>query len=427
MAAIRKINGKSGPSYKITVTQGRDLTGKQLRHFMTWTPPHTMTARQMEKEVQNISFSFEKDIREGLQADNRQTFSEYADYVLTLKERTGVKPETIITYRILKKRLDPYIGHIKLSDIRPGTLNQLYSELSQRGLRSEVEKAVACTDISKLLKDNHLSMSAAAQKAGISAPSLSGFCQGKRIEATQAHKLAVLLNIKDKELFSAERNMNPLSSKTILEHHRFISTVLDQAVRDMLVAYNAAARATPPRHVRKEVNYFQPEELGHILDALDTEPIKWRTITHLLIVTGARRGEIMGLKWNKVDLENGRITIDSNLLYNPTNGIYEGSTKTGTTRYVLVPNETIILLKRYRAWCAELRLSTGDQWQGAQHDLMFVRDNGQPMNPDSITAWLSRFSMRHELPHINPHAFRHSAASILIDSGADLLSVSKQL
>ena len=49
------------------------------------------------------------------------------------------------------------------------------------------------------------------------------------------------------------------------------------------------------------------------------------------------------------------------------------------------------------------------------------------MNPTSITAWLRKFSMRRGLPHINPHAFRHSVASILISAGTDIVTVSKQL
>ena len=49
------------------------------------------------------------------------------------------------------------------------------------------------------------------------------------------------------------------------------------------------------------------------------------------------------------------------------------------------------------------------------------------MNPDSITKWLNQFSKRHNLPKINPHAFRHTVASVLIANGTDVVTVSKQL
>ena len=109
------------------------------------------------------------------------------------------------------------------------------------------------------------------------------------------------------KLFIVGKTMEPLSNKTIKEYHRFIRVVLAQAEREMLVPYNAAARATPPKVKRKEVNYFQPEVLAEILKALEEEPLKWRMITHLLIITGCRRGEIMGLKWSK-----GRLGESSN-------------------------------------------------------------------------------------------------------------------
>ena len=82
-----------------------------------------------------------------------------------------------------------------------------------------------------------------------------------------------------------------------------------------------------------------------ILDALQQEPIKWRTITHLLIVTGCRRGEIMGLKWEKVDLENRKLRIDAALLYSPEVGLYETSTKTNDIRNLTIPAETVVLLR----------------------------------------------------------------------------------
>ena len=95
MASIKKIEGKTGTSYKITVTKGRDSSGKQIRHFKTWTPDRPMTARQMEKEVQRVAVEFEREIELGFQADNRQTFEQYANYVLDLKKRQGVSNNKI--------------------------------------------------------------------------------------------------------------------------------------------------------------------------------------------------------------------------------------------------------------------------------------------------------------------------------------------
>ena len=217
-----------------------------------------------------------------------------------------------------------------------------------------------------------------------------------------------------------------LSVKTILEHHRLISTVLEQAVKEGLVPFNVASRATLPKVEHKEVNYFQPEQVAAIRDALEQEPMKWKMLVHLLLITGARRGEVLGLKWDKVDFEGNRIYICNSILYAPDIGIYESTPKTERSRrYITLPTETMQLLRQYRAWQAGERLRLGEYYQN--QDFVFSQDNGKPMHPDSVTDYLKKFSKRHSLPHINAHAFRHTMASMLYFNGVDSVSISKRL
>ena len=425
MANIKRIDGKTGPAYKITVTTGRDRDGKQVRHFKTWRPAPGMTERQMEKAAQKAALEFEREIELGYQVDDRQTFAEYAEYVLDLKERSGAKYKTISSYRYLLRRINPVLGHLKLSEIRPQHLNRFYKSLAAQGVRSGTAKATPKIDLSTLLKERRMTHKAAAEAAGVSAATVDAACLGHTVSEDTARKICAALGLSLEKSFSLERDTRSLSNKTILEYHRCIHSILAQAERELIVPYNAADKATPPKVTRKEVNYFQPDELPLILDALDTEPIKWRAIVNLLIVTGCRRGEIAALKWSKVDFESGKITVDATLLYDPKKGIYENATKTGDVRYLKVPAETMALLKEYRRWWVELRFKNGDRWAGT--DYLFVQNDGKPINPDSISAWVSDFSKRHELPHINPHAFRHTVASVLINNGQDIVTVSRRL
>jgi len=133
----------------------------------------------------------------------------------------------------------------------------------------------------------------------------------------------------------------------------------------------------------------------------------------------------MGLKWSKVDWENHRVKIYNNLLYSKEYGIYEGGTQTENIRYIKLPIETIKLLRQFHAQQQKLRLLNGDRWKNL--DFVFTQDDGKPMNLGNITSWLGDFSKRHGLPHINPHAFRHTVASVLIANGLDIVTVSKQL
>lgn len=223
-----------------------------------------------------------------------------------------------------------------------------------------------------------------------------------------------------------KRTGGGLSAKTILEHHRLISTVLDQGEKEGLVPFNVAAKATLPKVSKREVKYFQPEQVAAIRDALDAEPMKWKTLVHLLLITGARRGEVLGLKWNAVDFERNRLHICNNILYSPDVGIYEDTPKTATSdRWVSLPTETTQLLRQYRVWQSMERLRLGAYYQ--DQDFLFTQDDGRPIHPDSVTDWLAKFSKCHGLPHINPHAFRHTMASMLYFNGVDSVSISKRL
>jgi integrase len=424
MATIKKQSGKGGTSYYITVCYGRDGSGKQLRHYKTYTPPANWSEARAFKEATRQAGLFEEEIKKGFDLDNRQSFEEYAGYVLELKRRQGVKESTLERYTELLTRINPVIGYLKLVDIRPAHLNNFYSSLLKEGSRRTGGRATAKIDLKAELKRQGMTQAALAERAGVGINTIAQ-AFSKPIAEASAVKIAAALGKKPERLFTIQRNTKPLSEKTVLEYHRLISTILSCAEKEMLVPYNAAAKATPPRPKKHEPNYFQPETVHAILDAADLEPLKYRVFINLITATGARRGELAGLKWEKVDLQTGQLLIDCGLYYSPKRGVYEGDTKTGERRSMKLPAETLALLKQLRREQIEQRFRSGDYWRETGY--VFTQDNGEPMNPQTWTKWLNDFSIRHDLPHINPHAFRHTAASVLIANGTDITTVSKML
>lgn len=182
------------------------------------------------------------------------------------------------------------------------------------------------------------------------------------------------------QLFQIQGNTKPLATKTVLEHHRLIRTILGQAEKELMIPYNAASKATPPKVRRTSVNSFEPTEITAILQALDTEPIKWRTIFHLMIITGCPRGEIMGLKWKHVNLDHGILLICETLLASDS-GVYTDTPKTSESqRSINIPPETVALLIELRKEQEQIRLKVGDRWQ--ETDYVFIRETGKPMHPD---------------------------------------------
>lgn len=425
MATVEKIVGKTGTTYRISVSGGFDTAGKRIRHRMNYKPDPGMTQRQIDKAVQRAAADFERSIEQGYALDNRQTFADYAAYVIDLKERTGTKHRTITGYKRLLTRTNQAIGHMAIQDIRAVHLNRFYKNLSESGIRATAARAIPKCDLRATLKEKKLSMAKVAQVAGIAESTVNTAGKGEPILKEKAEKIAQAAGCPFDSLFMVDERNEPLSTTSILAYHRFIHIVLAQAEKEMLVPYNAAEKATPPHKEKSEVGTFQTSELIAIRNAATQEPIKWQTIIHLLMITGCRRGEIVGLKWDRVNWKDLSIRIDTTLLYTPERGVYESTTKTGAERTIKLPKETMELLRQYRVWQLETRLANGDRWEDTP--FVFTGENGGHMAPDTLSGYLSRFEKKYGLPHIHAHKFRHSMASVLYFSGADPVSISKRL
>ena len=296
MASISRRDGKKGIAYQLTAFIGTKADGTPLRKFKTWHPPKGMSTAKIEKAALLAAEEFERSFQLGYQLDNKQTFAQYAEYVISEKQRGGAKIRTIERYQELLPRINDSIGHLKLQEIRPQHLNMLYQELSKPGVRIGADTAIAKIDMIQWLKDNKMSRSKIAEKAGISASTVGIAVSGKAISTEKATAIAAAMGLKLERVFTIKKSSEPLSGKTILEHHRLISTILTQAEKEMLIPYNAATKATPPKATRHTPDVLQPEEVADMLDALEKEPLKWRLFTELLLATSGRRGEVAGLR-----------------------------------------------------------------------------------------------------------------------------------
>ena len=428
MANIQERRDKNGKliSFSIRVHRGRGADGKQLKPWTTtFEVSPTWKEESARKKAEAFAATFEKECREGTTSDSRRKFSEYCDYVIDLKESRGAKHSTVSSYKDLTERIYPEIGHIKLKDLRADDLNRLYTKLSKTSVK--VTRAKAIVDLAAILKEKHITRAGIAKSTGLAESTVSAAVRGDACSVKTASALADALGIKYEKAFFVVNENKALSAKTVTEYHRLISTVLKQAVREGLIPFNVAANAEPPKAEKKDINSLQTDDLPAILAALEREPLKWKTITHLLLITGARRGEILGLKWSAVDFAGNRLHINNNVLYSPDIGVYQDTPKTASSvRWIAVPPATIQLLREWKAYQTEEAKQKGDFYQNSD-DLLFTQENGSPMHPDSVTTWLDRFSKRNNLPHINPHKFRHTMASLLIYEHVDPVSVSKRL
>ena len=141
MANIQARRNKEGQviSYSIRVYRGRDpQSGKQLTPFShTWRVPEGWGEKRARREAEKQAVLFERQCRQDLVSGGRQTFAEYAEYVLICKTTMGMKHLTEIHYRQSLKRVLPVLGPMKLCDIKPQHLNLLYQALSSPEARND--------------------------------------------------------------------------------------------------------------------------------------------------------------------------------------------------------------------------------------------------------------------------------------------------
>lgn len=412
---------KRGNSYKISVSLGYDLSGKQIRRHTTWKPEPNMTARQIKKELDRQAVLFEEKCRSGQVLDGNIKFADFSERWFTDYAEKQLKPRTLATYKALLPRILTAIGHIRLDKLRPNHLTAFYSNLEEGGVRLDT-KYRSRKNFKELIPSTKTAL---AKAAGVSVNTLDSLTSGRNVSRKSAEKISAALNRPLEEVFEPV-DKGALSGKTALHYHRLLSSMLETAVQWQLIPSNPCKRVKAPRAERKEARYLDEKQAAEMIALLDKEPIQYRTIILLLINTGLRRGELCGLEWKDIDLENAVLYVRRNTLYLPDRGIYDDTPKTASSqRAIKLPANCIPMLKEYRAWQAAERLKLGDQWQ--EHDRLFTRWNGEPIHPDTLTNWFSDFVKRNNLPPVTIHSMRHTNATLLIAAGTNLRTVSARL
>lgn len=152
-------------------------------------------------------------------------------------------------------------------------------------------------------------------------------------------------------------------------------------------------------------------------------PLKYRAFFMLDIYSGMRRGEMLGLEWKDIDFQTGVIHIQRTSSYTKARGIYTDTTKTeSSVRFVKVPSEVVDILRHYKAGQDAEREKLGSKWHDT--DRLFVKYDGQPMNPQTPYGWLKEFCEKNDFPFHGVHQFRHLHTSLLIGAGIDQTTVS---
>ena len=144
-----------------------------------------------------------------------------------------------------------------------------------------------------------------------------------------------------------------VSAQTVLHHHRFIHRVLAQAVREGLVTRNVAAIATKPKAPSREMRCLSPDEIGRLRVAAVGSHLA--PVIEIALASGARRGELVGLKWEDFDAARGTLAIRRSLEQTKAGGVAEKLPKSGKARVVQLPAGAVELLRVRRRELASIK------------------------------------------------------------------------
>lgn len=417
---------KRGKSYRIIVSNGYDINGKQIREKMTWTPEPGMTPAKIKKELARQAALFEDKIHHGAFLDNRIKFADFAQKYMDDYGALHLKAKTFRSYTENLVKINAALGHIKLCDLKPTHINAFYKNLQEAGMR-DATTAICKLDLVAHLQDQQLSVSKFAAAAGLSRSTIKAAMEKKHIAKESAEKIAAAMGTKLTTAFTLERDMEPLAAATVLAYHRTLSAVLTKAVQWGYLNTNPADRAEKPKLGRKEAAYLDEADARRLLELLQGEPIRWRALITFDLLSGLRRGELLGLRWQDVDIDAQMIQIRQTSNYLPGLGVYTGTPKTSTSRRPLkLSKAAMLLLLEYQRWQNTQRTALGDAWED-RDGRVFTTDSGAPIFPDSVTQWFSQFVQRTGLPPVTVHSLRHTYASLMIADGTPLVVVSHQL
>lgn len=416
---------KRGSGYRITVSAGYDMQGKQIKKRMTWNPLPGMTEKQIQKELERQKVLFEQRVKSGQILDGSIRFSDFADYWIEEYAEKQLRPSTVAGYKAMLIRIKDAIGNIRLDRLQPTHLIQFYNSLAENGARNDVLYR-AKENLADTLKKRKMTRQSLSEQSGLSVRTVSLAVRGERISRKTAEKLSGALGKPFNAFFKAVEQTEKLSCTTALHYHRLISSILEKAVKWQVIFANPCNRVEPPKAERKEAEYLDETQAQLLIECLQSEPLPYRAMITVLLYTGMRRGELCGLEWSDIDFDNSLIDISRTSLYLTGKGIFNDDTKTEASKRVIkIPDEAIEILREHRREQMTAKFKLGDKW--IESGKIFTQWNGKPIYPGTISKWFSAFVKKNNLPPIHLHSLRHTNATLLIASGADLRTVSKRL
>jgi integrase len=214
-----------------------------------------------------------------------------------------------------------------------------------------------------------------------------------------------------------------LSAQTVLHHHRLLRQALHQAVRWQLLMRNPADAVEPPRPRRREMQALDDDQVARLLEAAKMTNNYIPVL--IAVTTGLRRGEVLALRWQDVDLDKGTLAVRQTLQQTKAGLAFKEPKSQKSRRVVALPPILVEELRKHRTAQGKQRLTLGPAYQ--DHDLVCPQDDGAPRSPNALSCAFRDLVSRVEVPRVRLHDQRHTHATQLLKHGVHPKVVSERL
>ena len=378
----RKAAAGAGTIRKKAITRnGKSYTYWEARITAVYDPG---TGKQLQK---SITGKTQKEVRQKLQEISveinngeylepiKMTLGEWMD-IWTSEYMGDKKYSTVKHYKAqVKTHIKPGLGAVKLANLAPHNIQGFYNKLQREGR--------------------------------------------VRLHKDKTGKLVI------------ERS--PLSAKSIRNVHGILTKALSVAVDMGYIRSNPADRVTLPRVEKKEIRPLTDEQVAAFLKEVDTDDfcILFKTT----IFTGMREAEAIGLTWDCIDFQSGRITVKKQLQKRPKadGGFVFAPLKNDKARTVAPAPFVMRLLAEHKRAQALDRLRAGDAWEGwstpkdQETALVFTNHLGQHLHPQTVYNHLKKIAAKIGAPDARVHDLRHTFAVLSLQNGDDIKTVQGNL
>jgi integrase len=215
----------------------------------------------------------------------------------------------------------------------------------------------------------------------------------------------------DLQRLYADRLACGLGPTSVSHLHFVLHRALHQAMRWELVPRNVSEMVDPPRRKTPEAKTWDAKQVAAVLAVAENTPLAavWR----LALLTGMRRGELLGLKWDDIDLDKKTLAV-RRTLSRGKGGTWElGQPKTTSgRRSISLPDSCVVTLRKHRATQNAERLRLGPLWE--DQGFVFTNHTGGPLHVNSLVYQYEKLITTAGVPRIRFHDLRHTSATLLL-------------